>query len=205
MSRTLIRLTAGLALVAGMITGPGAGSVHAGNATTHAGTATIHPHRIAGNLDQPVAFTFTPNGRIFYVEKASGEIRLLNPATDHKPLFFDVSHVLSDGERGMLGIALHPNYPQRPFVYVYATRNVNGHARNQILKLTNVHGNGRHMKVIWSAPAANGYHNGGRILFGPDGMLYAFMGDGHDSSNAQDLTNNDRGKLLRMTDRKSVV
>jgi glucose/arabinose dehydrogenase len=193
MSRIVNTLVLGITTVATTLAAPG------GSPLVQAGGATIHSHRIIGGLNEPVAFTFTPNGRIFYVEKSSGEIHLLNPANDRKPEFYKVKHVLSDGERGTLGIALHPNYPQQPLVWVYATRNISGNARNQILKLKKVGGHLRLLGVVWSAPAANGYHNGGRILFGPDGMLYAFMGDGHTSSNAQDTSDNDRGKVLRMT------
>lgn len=53
------------------------------------------------------------------------------------------------------------------------------------------------MKVIYSAPAST-YHNGGRILFGPDKKLYAVVGDRQDPANAQSLTN-PHGKILRMT------
>ena len=70
---------------------------------------------------------------------------------------------------------------------------------NQILKVTRSNGHA-HMRVLMSQPASSSpYHNGGRILFGPDGMLYAIVGDGHDSANAQDLGGNLRGKILRMT------
>src|SRR5438093_2076041 len=161
---------------------------------------TIHPVRVLHRLKQPVAFTFTPNGRIFYLEKTTGEIHLADPATDANHRFFTVSHVNGSGERGMLGVAVHPNYPATPFVYVYATRSVHGHLRNQIVRIRASGGHGTAMKVIFSAPAsANPYHNGGRILFGPDGLLYAFVGDAHDSSNAQDTSRNNRGKMLRMT------
>jgi glucose/arabinose dehydrogenase len=100
----------------------------------------------------------------------------------------------------MLGIAIDPDYPKRPYVYVYATRTENGSLRNEILRFTDAGGTGINRTSIWHAPASNSpYHNGGHIAFGPDGMLYAVVGDGHDSSNAQDLSGNDTGKMLRMT------
>ena len=181
-----------VALVAAMLAGPGGPVALAG--------ATIHATRVAGGLTQPVAFTFTPNGRIFYVEKSTGWIRVFNPTTNSDHRFYQVSHVNDDGERGMLGVALHPNYPTKPYVYVYVTRNVSGDLKNQILRITNDGGSGSRRLVIFSAPASSSpYHNGGRILFGPDGLLYAIVGDGHDASNAQDLTNNNRGKIIRLT------
>ena len=100
-------------------------------------------------------------------------------------------------------MAVHPAWPDQPFVYVYATRNAGGNLRNQIVRIrANNHGGawkGVGMKVLLSAPASNDpYHNGGRIEFGPDGRLYAIVGDGHDSTNAQDVTSNLRGKMLRL-------
>ena len=159
----------------------------------------ITAHQVVGNLDSPVAFTFGPGNTLWYVEKSTGEVRVHDLDADSDRSFFTVSGVTGDGERGMLGIALHPAYPTKPFVYVYATRDAGGSLRNQILRLRDANGNGGDMKVIFSSPASSSpYHNGGRILFGPDGMLYAIVGEGHDPSNSQDLSDNDRGKILRM-------
>jgi glucose/arabinose dehydrogenase len=160
----------------------------------------IRAKLVVGSLNVPTAFTFGPGNRIWYVEKATGEIRIHDLGTGSDSLFSDVPGVNADGERGMLGIALDPGYPTDPYVFVYATRSVSGQLRNQILRLTDSSGTGTNRTVIFSAPAsASPYHNGGRILFGPDGMLYAIVGEGHDPSNAQDTTQNDRGKILRMT------
>jgi glucose/arabinose dehydrogenase len=159
----------------------------------------IEARRVAGGLDQPVAFTFGPGRQIWYVEKGTGEIRILDMDTEADRLFATVSGVDDAGERGMLGIALHPQYPDQPYVYVYATREVGGNLRNQILRYEDQSGNGTDQTVIFTGTAdATPYHNGGRILFGPDGMLYAIVGDGHDASNSQDRTNNDLGKILRI-------
>jgi quinoprotein glucose dehydrogenase len=161
--------------------------------------AAIRARRVAGGLDAPVAFTFDPRGRIWYVEKASGEIHVLNRVTGRDRRFADVPGVRAEGERGMLGIALHPRYPARPFVYVYATRAVDGRLRNQVLRITDAGGRGGRMRTILStAASATPYHNGGRILFGPDGMLYVVIGDAHDPANAQQL-GDPRGKVLRIT------
>jgi glucose/arabinose dehydrogenase len=168
--------------------------------TTSRAANAIRAKVVLSGLNVPTAFTFGPDGTIWYVEKATGRIRIADPAAGTDRAFFDVSGVNAEGERGMLGIALHPRFPARPFVYVYATRSVQGRLRNQILRLTDTDGRGSHLRVIFSATAsASPYHNGGRILFGPDGMLYAIVGDGHDAANAQDRTGNDRGKILRMT------
>ena len=162
-------------------------------------SAKIRATKVKGGLNQPTAFTFAPGNRVFFVEKNTGEIRIWNRSGGGDRRFFLVRGVNGDGERGMLGIAVHPKYPDPAYVYVYVTRRVDGAMRNQILRLTNDGGRGRNLTKIFSSPAsASPYHNGGRILFGPDGMLYAAVGDGHDSGRAQQL-GDDRGKILRMT------
>lgn len=163
-------------------------------------SAEIEARLVAGGLDQPVAFTFGPGNELWYVEKDSGRIRVVDLDTDADRLFATVGGVNGEGERGMLGIALHPDYPDAPFVYVYATRSVDGQLRNQILRYEDRGGSGADPTVIFSSAAsASPYHNGGRIAFGPDGMLYAIVGDGHDAANAQDRSSNDRGKIIRIT------
>jgi glucose/arabinose dehydrogenase len=159
----------------------------------------IHAREVVGDLNQPVAFTFGPGRKIWYVEKTTGEVRVhdLDTGADHR--FVRVDGVNGEGERGMLGIALDPDYPDEPFVYLYATRSADGGIRNQILRYRDDHGHGAGRTVLLSTVAGGPYHNGGRILFGPDGMLYAIVGDAHDDANAQDLSNEDRGKILRMT------
>jgi glucose/arabinose dehydrogenase len=158
----------------------------------------IEARLVAGGLDQPVAFTFGPGNTIWYVEKESGQIRIFDRDTRRDRLFATVPGVNGDGERGMLGIALHPDYPDKALVYVYATRNAGGGLRNQILRYRDRDGSGVNRHTLLSTPAGGGpYHNGGRILFGSDGMLYAIVGDAHDSSNSQDMSEN-RGKILRI-------
>ena len=154
---------------------------------------------IVTGLDEPIAFTFAPNGRIFYVEKGTGQVRIYNPATEENRLFVDVPGVNSQGERGTLGVALHPAYPDRNFVYVFATRSSNGSLKNQILRYTNRAGTGLDRRTIFSSAATSTtVHNGGRILFGPDNQLYAIVGEGGFPANSQEVRD-PRGKILRMT------
>lgn len=158
----------------------------------------IEARPVAQGLDRPVAFTFDPDGRIWYVEKDSGEVRIFDPSAGRDSLFVRVPGVNGEGERGTLGIALHPRYPDRALVYVYVTRTAGGSLRNQILRYRDDDGSGVGRRRLFSSPASGSpYHNGGRILFGPDGSLYAIVGDGHDASNSQDLSN-DLGKIIRI-------
>jgi glucose/arabinose dehydrogenase len=159
---------------------------------------------VVTGLDFPAGFAIAPDGRFFYGERFTGEVRIYDPSNSSNTLFATIPNISIIGEQGLLGVALHPNYPTTPYVYVYATRNLSGVLRNQIIVLRDTGGVGRHAKVIWSSNTVAGdYHDGGHIDFGPDGMLYAVVGEGHDPSNAQNL-NNDAGKVLRMTDRGTV-
>ena len=185
-----IKIAGAAALSAALVWSPAAPAM---------GAPALRAKLVVGNLNVPTAFTFGPGNRIWYVEKATGQIRVHDLGTGSDSLFDTVPGVNADGERGMLGVALDPGYPTDPYVYVYATRSVSGALENQILRLTDSNGTGTNQTVIFSAPASSSpYHNGGRILFGPDGMLYAIVGDAHDSSNAQDTTNEDRGKIIRI-------
>jgi len=174
-------------------------------AMTLVATVTASPARaaaitatpVATGLSFPAAFTFAPDGRIFYGERLTGQVRVLNPSSGSNAAFFTVPDLVTVGEEGVLGLALHPDYPTSPYVYVYATRTVAGVADNEIIRLRDTAGVGSAMRVIYHAPASTN-HNGGRILFGPDKRLYAVVGDRLDPANAQNL-GNPHGKILRMT------
>lgn len=160
-------------------------------------SARIKAQRVVGGLERAVAFTFDADRRLWYVDKNEGDIRIYNPEKRSDRLFFVVPRVFGAGELGLVGIALHPAYPDKPFVYAYATRRIDGDLKNQIVRIEDAHGSGRHLRVLSSSPAGS-YHAGGRILFGPDGMLYAVVGEGGSPSRSQDLDSN-QGKVLRMT------
>lgn len=151
---------------------------------------------VATGLEAPATFTFAPDGRIFYGERLTGEIRILDPSTGSNTAFFSVPDLATSGEQGLLGLALDPAYPTTPYVYVYATQLVDGVARNQILRLVDGGGTGTSSEVVYSALASR-VHNGG-IAFGPDGHLYAVVGDRQQAGNSQDVEN-PFGKVLRMT------
>jgi len=154
---------------------------------------------VATGLAWPAGFTFAPDGRIFYNERFTGEVRIFNPSNGMNTLFATIPNLSTQGEQGLLGIALDPNYATtRPFVYVYATRNTQNGLHNQVIRLRDNGGVGTSPKVILTVSTTAGvYHDGGRILFGPDGFLYAVVGEAHDSSNAQNH-NNYAGKIVRM-------
>jgi glucose/arabinose dehydrogenase len=96
--------------------------------------------------------------------------------------FLDItSRVLSGGERGLLSVAFHPQYATNHFFYVYYTTQTNGDIRIERYTTTSNPevADPASFKLIITAPhSQNTNHNGGLVAFGPDGMLYAGLGDG---------------------------
>lgn len=190
-------LSAGAALTAAIVVLAGASPATASEA--RARRAAIRTAPVATGLNGPSAFTFGPRDRIWYLERGSGRVRILNLATGGSRTFFTISRVDGAGERGALGIALHPGYPQRPFVYAYATRRQNGRLWNQVLRIRDSGGSGTNMRVLRKSPVGGATnHNGGRILIGPDEKLWVVTGDNANPANSQDRSNNLRGKILRL-------
>lgn len=160
----------------------------------------IRARAVATGLGFPAAFTLAPDGRIFYGERFTGEIRIFDPSDDGDRLFVDIDKVLSSGERGLLGLALHPDYPSTAWVYAFVTRNVSGKPRNQIIRWENDSGDAINKRILFTGPIHNATnHQGGRTLFGPDGYLYVVIGDAANPRNSQDRTSV-LGKILRLTD-----
>lgn len=159
---------------------------------------------VATGLEFPDTFTFAPDGRIFYGEHQTGEIRILDPSSGSDTLFFTVPDLSTNGEQGVLGLALHPSYPAVPALYVFATRRVEGQDTDQILVVRDEGGMGGAYRAIYSGEITGRWnHHGGVLRFGPDGRLYVVRGDAEDPANAQDPSNTS-GKMLRMTARGGV-
>ena len=169
--------------------------------------STITATRVASGLNQPV-FTGAPAGdpgRLFIVEK-SGLIKVLDLNTGQvlATPFLDVSsQILTDNERGLLGLAFDPNYASNGLFYVYLI-NTSG---NTEIRSYHVSANPNIADAASATPiitvpqpdASN--HKGGWLGFGPDGYLYAALGDGggggdtfHNGQNINDLL----GNVLRL-------
>lgn len=70
----------------------------------------------------PAAFDMVPaNNKIWYAERFTGQIRIFDPVTQKNKLWTTIENVATDGEQGVLGIALHPKWPDLKWVYVYYT------------------------------------------------------------------------------------
>jgi aldose sugar dehydrogenase len=166
---------------------------------TFAKVRQIRVVQMIGDQKRPAAFTIDREGRIFFGERLTGEIQILDPpARNGRPLF-TIPNVVGKLQttQGLLGIALDPHYPARPYVYAYVTREIGGRLLNQVVRVTDHDGTGTNLRVIFSTPGEP-TNQGGRILFGPDHMLYVMIGEGHHPEEAQDPQSTN-GKILRMT------
>ncbi|ODP37129.1 PQQ-dependent sugar dehydrogenase, partial [Sphingomonas turrisvirgatae] len=156
----------------------------------------IAVRRVATGFTQPVYVAPAPGGSDVYVVEKTGGIWRLNPSTGAKTLFMTVGNLSTDGERGALSMAWLPGSTSRFMVFATA-------ANGDVELRQYSQGSGAPILLASFAtphPGANN-HNGGWLGFGPDGYLYASIGDGGgggDPANNAQNPNVRLGKILRL-------
>ena len=139
----------------------------------------------------PVAMAFTADGRLFYTEKATGNVRLA--FADGTDQIEPVIHLDTDAlvERGLLGIALDPDYVENGYIWTVHTRpgDSQNWPANELVRFHEADGLGTDPQVMLSVPITTGelQHNSGNIHFDKDGSLFMSIGDYGDATNAQKL------------------
>jgi aldose sugar dehydrogenase len=151
---------------------------------------------IVSNLEIPWALAFAPDERLFVTERP-GRVRIFNLATSTSELALTLDDVYRQGEAGLLGLALAPDFAASRHVYLYYTSVARGTPVNRIVRYREVGGRLGEAAVVLDAIPAGTIHDGGRLRFGPDGMLYATAGDASSSALAQDPASL-AGKFLRI-------
>ena len=161
---------------------------------------------VANNLSSPVFLTSPPGDqtRLFVVEQG-GTIKVLDRATGSVPsTFLTVTGITSGGERGLLGLAFDPNYNANGRFYVHYTDASGAITIARFLRAStnpNVANPNSQVTLVSIPHPTFANHNGGMLAFGPDGCLYAAVGDGGSSgdpsNNAQNLASR-LGKILRI-------
>ena len=200
-----------LSLVIGMSACGGSSSGTLSPSTPPPDTITVDINRVFEqiSMSSPVAFLQAPgdSSRWFVVEQA-GIVRafpnVADPTDADVSVFIDVSARVADGgERGLLGVAFHPDFGNGNFdVYLSYTRN-NGGLESVVSRFRSIN-NGLTLDptveaIIHTIPQEFGNHNGGQIAFGPDGFLYAGWGDGGDSGDPNDRAQDTMNLLGTMT------
>jgi glucose/arabinose dehydrogenase len=159
---------------------------------------------IVYGLNRPVAVEYTPDGRLFIVEKGGTIHVFKNGALLRKPLLrLPVNDIV---ERGLLGLALDPDFSNNQYIYIYRTTSAN-EPKNRVERYTvtgDIISRSSRKILLSGIRSDTGAHNAGDLQFGPDGKLYISTGDGGiDGTTAQDLTGLN-GKILRINSDGSI-
>lgn len=155
---------------------------------------------IAERLNIPWDLAFLPGSALLVTERGGNLIRIAGKDI----LTVKLPRPIPKGEGGLLGIVLHPNFAANKFVYLYmTTENSNAGTQNAVFRYTYENDSLNNEKSIVSGIPGAIYHDGGRMEFGPDGLLYITTGDATNEKNAQDK-NSLSGKILRVKDDGSI-
>jgi glucose/arabinose dehydrogenase len=155
---------------------------------------------IAENLNIPWEIVFLPDGDMLVTERVGNLLRI---GEDKKVIKVEgVKHV---GEGGLLGLALHPNFSKNQFIYLYLTTEVERGLENRVerYRLNLESDTLSDKKIIIGQIPGSSFHDGGRIAFGPDNLLYITTGDAGNEELSQD-TSSLAGKILRVKDDGSI-
>ncbi len=162
---------------------------------------------IAGGLEVPWAVDLAPDGRLFVTERP-GRVRIVKLGAggglQAEPWARVPARANPDSERGLLGIALDPDFATSGVVYLYYSyTSTGGGTLNRLVRLRDQGGKGVDETTLLDNIPGSSNHDGGRIRFGPDGKLYVATGDGEQEQRAQDR-NSLGGKILRLNKDGSI-
>ena len=199
-----------LALIAGCLAASG---------SVLAAAPTITTEVAVNKLELPWDMAFLPNGTMFFTEKCkglsvrlpSGTVNKLHGIGGSSGYSSSSADLFCDGQAGMMGVAVDPEFAKNRLIYVYSSSKLNDKLVNRVMKFTiddalgSVSGRTDIVSDIGYKPVASkhpfggpGAHNGGRIRFSPaDGFLYVTTGDNHSGSAPQSPTYIG-GKVLRI-------
>ncbi|WP_438272147.1 PQQ-dependent sugar dehydrogenase [Streptomyces antibioticus] len=176
------------------------GSSSPGGEATPAAKGSVEVVRtVAEGLDSPWGVAVLPEGGLLVASRDEGTITLVDEDSGKKTELGEVPGVSAAGEGGLLGIALSPDYASDHMVYAYFTSASDNRVVRMIYDPKRSPGDqlGAPDTVFKGIPKGM-IHNGGRIAFGPDGMLYAGTGESGDTGLSQDKGSLG-GKILRLT------
>ena len=157
-------------------------------ANESAGPVEVETTVLASGLEAPWGLAFLPNDDALLTERDSGRLLSLDPSGNVEEVQTLPSYAF--GEGGLMGIALSPDYENDGLVYAYYTTKTD----NRVVRFRL----GEEPDPILTGIPLNSFHNGGRIAFGPDGLLYVGTGDAGERGDSQNV-NSLAGKILRLT------
>jgi len=149
------------------------------------------------NLRIPWELVFLSEDKALVTERG-GRIRLIESGILQEEAYKVIDEAEHIGEGGLMGMAKHPDYPNQKYLYVMYTYRENNAILNRVVRYIDTGTTMEFDRTIVEAIPGSRVHNGGRIAFGPDSLLYICTGDTWQSEIAQDI-NNLGGKILRFT------
>jgi glucose/arabinose dehydrogenase len=160
------------------------------------GPVTLKDSAIAAGLNFPWEIVWGPDDFIWMTERG-GKISRVNPSTGIVSPLITITDVISNGEGGLLGMALHPNFSVTPHVFVVYNYNTTGGAyREKVVRYTYSGGSLASPVILVENIAAASIHNGSRLLIIND-KLFISTGDASNTSLPQNISSTS-GKILRL-------
>lgn len=187
---------------------------------------TVGLETVVEGLEQPLDFSYVPDSELRYVATRPGEILVIDDGDLRGEPLLDIrERVVGGGERGLLGVALHPEFAENGRIFVrYSSapreETPDGYSHTFVLSEFEVNDDMTHAdadteRTILEIPQPQSNHNAGDLAFGPDGYLYVPTGDGggggdtgnghppdwydaNEGGNGQDVTDNLLGSVLRI-------
>lgn len=182
--------------------GSGSGSPADGDAAASVGTG-VRLEEVASGLSNPLYLTAPRSDPRLFVVEQPGRIRVVENGRLLPAPFLDITdRVSSGGERGLLSVAFHPAYATNGYLYMdYTDRNGDTRIERYRVSADRNRADPTSAKLVLFVKQPYANHNGGLVVFGPDGKLYVGMGDGGSGGDPQgNGQNRDAllGKLLRL-------
>jgi glucose/arabinose dehydrogenase len=187
-------------------------------AAEHGNAPKLTHTKVLEGLENPWDMAFLPDGTMLFTEKCKG-LSVRMPSGDVNKLLgmkgsdgypSTGEDLFCEGQAGMMGVAIDPNFEENRRIYVYSTSNMSNPHTNRLMRLvvnSDFTGVSDRTDIVDDVPykmkatdhpfGGPGAHNGGRVRFGPDGALWLTTGDNHNSEIPQSPTLMG-SKVLRM-------
>lgn len=160
------------------------------------GNTMIDTNTIASNLDTPWEILWGPDDHIWITERF-GKISRLNPETSEITELVTINEAHEQGEAGLLGMVLHPDFINNPYVFVVYNYLESSSIKERLVKYTYSNGELVSPVILLEGISGAGNHNGSRLIIDSDHKIYMTTGDAANTSFSQNL-NSLSGKVLRL-------